>query len=229
MSMAAGVTAGCGYYDSPGSDKPPPGGPADDAGPPPERDAGPGPVFDAGMPVDAPLPVDGAPAMDGGAGVACEGALEPDDTAATATVVSLEDMYINAAGTEGYFNEWLSSSLCSGDIDWYRVNASAFPFSPRDVRIRLLARDTGWCGASCQDVVLLPGPENTVFIELFDSNGDFLFEGDVSEIGDAGLYVGAPVGEGDFYLRIYGPAEAVYSYRLYIEISNVDGGDECEC
>lgn len=165
--------------------------------------------------------------MDGGA--ACDSSLEPNNRVETATVVAVDDLYIDPSGGEGHFSEWLSSSLCSGDIDWYRVNASAFPFSPRSVRIRLLARDTGWCGPSCQDVVLLPGPENTVFLELFDSNGDFLFAGEVSEIGDASMYVGAPVGEGDFYLRVYGPAEAVYSYRLYIEISNLDGEDECEC
>lgn len=171
-------------------------------------------------------PVPDAAPGDGGA--ACAGdEHEPSDSPAAATAVPLEPALYG--DTEAYAVTWMYGSLCSGDEDWYMVPASVFPFTPRSVRLRFLARDTGWCGPSCDDVVLLPAPENTVFLELYDSTGTVLHRGFVREHGDIEFYVGSPVGDDDFHVRVYGPAEAVYSYRLYVEISNLDGEDECEC
>lgn len=189
-------------------------------------DGGRAPVADAAAPVlDAGLAPD-AGARDGGA--PCEAdEHEPSDSPATAAAVPLEP--VSPGETEATVVSWMYGSLCSGDEDWYMVPASAFPFSPRAVRVRLLARDAGWCGSTCGEIELLPAPENTVFLEVYGSSGTVLYEGLVREDGDLEFYLGSSAGDDDFYMRVHGPAEAVYSYRLYIEISNIEGEDECEC
>lgn len=152
---------------------------------------------------------------------------EPSDGPAMAADVVLD--FESHNGITGSAEAWMYGSLCSGDEDWYLVPASEFPFLPREVRVRLLARGIGWCGTSCGEIELLPAPENTVFVEVYDSSGTVLHGGFVREQGDVEFYFGAPAGDDDFYLRVYGPAEAVYPYRIYINITNVEGEGECEC
>lgn len=149
---------------------------------------------------------------------------EPNQGPSSATVFAYS--FIDNRGRAHGMRE---AVLCSGNQDWHLVPTELLGYSRYVVQIRVLARDAGWCGLPCGDLELLPGPENTIRVEMYDATGTWLMTGNVGERGTVGLDVqGDPVAH-DLFLRITGPAAAQYPYRLHITVQDFEGEDECEC
>lgn len=149
---------------------------------------------------------------------------EPNDGPVNATVFAYS--FIDSRG-RAY--GMLEAVLCSGNADWYFIPTELLDYTRNVLQVRVLARDAGWCGLVCGDPELLPGPENTITVEMYDATGTWLMTGNVSERGIVGLDVqGEPVAH-DLFLRIVGPASAQYPYRLHVSVQDFEGEDECEC
>lgn len=149
---------------------------------------------------------------------------EPNDGPVNATVFAYS--FIDS---QGRAYGMLEAVLCSGNADWYFIPTELLDYTRNVLQVRVLARDAGWCGLVCGDPELLPGPENTITVEMYDATGTWLMTGNVSERGIVGLDVqGEPVAH-DLFLRIVGPASAEYPYRLHVGVQDFEGEDECEC
>ncbi|WP_428264561.1 hypothetical protein [Haliangium sp.] len=238
-ASAALMCAGCSLYTAPGDDSPGDPPAAADARRRTPIDAA--PVRDAGVPVDssidAPLP-DALPEVppDAYPWVAChddEDEFEPNDDVMAAP---------NPPHTI-YSDGWVAGSwrihacIEGSNEDWYLITASELPLmndpnyeTPR-VILRLTAKnadicqDPVWCGS----VILPAGPEHTVTVELIGAqSGELLAE----QSDDQGVILLDAYGEAlneDFFVRVYGPAEAWYNYSLRIAIDSTGSEDECEC
>lgn len=132
--------------------------------------------------------------------------------------------------TEWYAWTYLSDGyLCSTNDDWYRIQTSTLGYDENHVYIRLLARDAGFCGMSCDEVELPPLPENTAQVDVYDSTGTMLLATRTSMQGVAALNLFGPQYDEEFLIHVSGPIAAQYSYRLSVEVRSYDGEDECEC
>lgn len=224
LALGSLAGAGCGNGSSSPADARPP-----EARPPDAR-----PPADAGRPPDAdPPPVDAArlaactPDVD---------ALEPNDTPATALLLEPSGIYDNPAWVAGSWE--LDACLGQANQDWYRIESSQIPFET-DENFRGTATmhlDLEIDGASvCRwndgcDVAPVPAiPENTVRVDVYRASTMELVVSETDAAGVIELHTSDEAFADDLLIRVFGPAEALYRYRLHVSIDVLGSEDECEC
>jgi hypothetical protein len=165
----------------------------------------------------------------GGGVVSCsnDDAYEDNDTAVTAAAV------MQATQIMGWFqtSAWLDDLfLCNGDHDWYAIE-TAFGQAETHWHLRVLAAGAGHCGDPvwCGDYVPPPGPANTIYVEVYNATTMTLLDSGTDPSGLVWLDGNGPNAAQNLLIHIYGPAQAVYPYKLHFWAVDYDGEDECEC
>lgn len=167
-----------------------------------------------------------------GSGSACAGedADEENDSAATATVLALRG---STTPGELYLTASRQQFLCRGDEDWFSVRTSYGDSIVRPSAIlfslRLQAAGAGLCGGACGDFVPEAAPENTVTVEVYNAKTMELVASDTDSQGRVWIDAFGPEFAQDVLIRVRGPQEAEYPYRLYVMVRSGYYEDECEC
>ena len=162
--------------------------------------------------------------------------LEPNDSTETAPTV--EPQYISE-NPEWVSGSWVvNACLGGGNEDWYRIPVSRLRFDldqnfegEASMRLRGLIEGSDICaGVSGCDGEELPAlPENTVTVELYRASDKGLL---LTRTDAQGIVATSSAGAdytGDLLVRVSGPPEALYNYRLSIFIDVQGSEDECEC
>ncbi len=167
-----------------------------------------------------------------GCGATCaDDGFEPNDDAGSASALTW-DHYGSGSWYEEAFVRVTDSSLCSGNDDWYLVDGSVLSDPDAYLVVRLLARDAGLCRGWCDGIVLPPGAENTISVEVYDETGTTLLNSATDDAGVVILDTWVPNAAyaAPFLVRVYGPVEAEYTYDMLVAAQSFEGnGDECEC
>lgn len=222
VALASLALIGCELYN----ERPPDGGaPAPDATAP-APDASP-----LDRPIDAAV-ADATPFQ-------CDSSTdsrEPNDTADAAPRVAASSSGDNPGWIWGGWE--LEACVAGTNEDWYRITASELRFDvaepPYDgeptLRLRLQAKGASLCpGEPCNGFRLPDAPANTVTVTVYAAS---TMEELATESSTHGLIFIDAVSEyfdEDVLVRVAGPPEALYDYRLTVSIDAYGSEDECEC
>lgn len=189
-------------------------------------------------------PIDGSPGIDAIATDAnlpnmCDSLvdnLEPNDTAGTARVAPPDTINNDPNSTYG---DWIIMACVRGtNEDWYRIEASQVTFEDSvdfegeaAIRLRFRAKNAGLCPDvdGCDDVRLPDGPENTVTVEVYRASTMELLTSQTSTFGFLRIDGYNEYFVEDLLVRVAGPAQALYDYRMTIYMDTTHSEDECEC
>jgi hypothetical protein len=132
----------------------------------------------------------------------------------------------------------ITACLGGGNEDWYRIPASQLRFDldnnfegEASIRVRGLIEGGNICAgvSGCEGEPLPALPENTLIVELYRASDKELLVTRTDTQGVVAIGSSGPDYTGDLLVRVAGPAEALYNYRLSIFIDVQGSEDECEC
>lgn len=145
-------------------------------------------------------------------------AWEPNDAMDAPTILPLDS------------SPTLDASLCAGESDWYRFEVDDLMYGIHQLRIHGIVDGSSWCGEPCGDPFLPDAPENTMGVEIYDAETLALITSQVAMDGEAEIHAQGAAYSQDLLIHVYGPTPAAnYDYRLWIEMFDYTGEDECEC
>lgn len=231
VALGAVSLIGCSDDEGTPTDAPPPV----DA---PQADAPQAPPDAPRTPVDA-APIDAA-LVDANLPNRCDSLvdiLEPNDTAGTAANVDPGD---TSEDPEWVFGEWDINACVRGtNEDWYRLPSSQVRWDLAEdgydgrphIRLRFVAEGAHVCShiEGCKVPSLPEAPMNTVTVEVYHAATMTMLMTQTSMSGQVRIDGRNEQLEEDILVRVVGPQEALYAYRLYAFIDSQNAEDECEC